>query len=60
VDKKVGWISASASTTSRHIGGCANAYPPYFCNHQHHPPTVLNNSIFSFSPSIIVFTPKLV
>jgi hypothetical protein len=27
--KKVGWISGSASTGARDIGGCAIAYPPY-------------------------------
>jgi hypothetical protein len=25
----VGWISGSASTEARDIGGCADAYPPY-------------------------------
>jgi len=26
--EKVGWISGSASTEARDIGGCAIAYPP--------------------------------
>jgi len=25
-----GWISGSASTEARDIGGCAAAYPPFF------------------------------
>lgn len=29
LDKKVGWISASASTKIKTIGGCACVYPPY-------------------------------
>jgi hypothetical protein len=27
--EEVGWISGSASTEARDIGGCAAAYPPY-------------------------------